>query len=48
VVKIDRETGALIYQAGPHGSQVEHDELWYTVRDELENVSTARRVRVLF
>ena len=46
VVKIDRETGALIYQAGPHGPQVEHDELWYTVQDELGNVSTARRVRV--
>ena len=47
-VKIDTTTGAVSYQAGPHGPQVEFDELWYTVRDELSNVSTARRVRIQF
>ena len=47
-VKIDTTTGAVSYQAGPHGPQVEFDELWYTVRDELSNVSTARRIRIQF
>jgi hypothetical protein len=45
-VKIDNATGTISYQAGPHGAKVQSDELWYTVRDELSNVSTQRRVRI--
>jgi hypothetical protein len=46
-VKVDAATGVVSYQqvlAQPGG--VMSDVFWYTVRDGLSNVSTARRVRV--
>ena len=46
-VKIDSATGAVTYQQGRvQPGVLSSDEFWYTVRDELSNTSTARRVRV--